>query len=46
MTFDRLRRRLRIGVAVAGLGAAGASSGYVAARLKPTSRGRMWRRLR
>jgi HAD superfamily hydrolase (TIGR01490 family) len=46
MTFDRLRRRLRIAGTVAGLGAAGASSGYVAARLRPSSRDRMWRRMR
>jgi HAD superfamily hydrolase (TIGR01490 family) len=46
MTFDRLRRRMRIGAAVAGLGAAGAGGGYVAARLRPTRRARMWRGLR
>jgi HAD superfamily hydrolase (TIGR01490 family) len=34
MTFDRLRRRVRIGAAVAGLGATGAGVGYVAARLR------------
>jgi phosphoserine phosphatase len=46
MTFDRLRRRVRIAAAVAGLGAVGAGSGYVAARLKPSGRERMWRGLR
>jgi HAD superfamily hydrolase (TIGR01490 family) len=46
MTFDRLRRRVRIAAAVAGLGAAGAGSGYVAARLRPSHRERMWRGLR
>jgi hypothetical protein len=46
MTFDRLRRRVRIGAAVASLGAAGVGSGYVAARLRPSTRERMWRGLR
>src|SRR5439155_12410333 len=46
MTFDRLRRRVRIAAAVAGLGAAGVGSGYVAARLRPSQRERMWRGLR
>ena len=46
MTFDRLRRRVRIGTAVAGLGAAGVGSGYVAARLRPTGRARMWKSLK
>jgi HAD superfamily hydrolase (TIGR01490 family) len=46
MTFDRLRRRVRIGAAVAGLGALGTGTGYVAARLRPSGRERMWRRLR
>jgi HAD superfamily hydrolase (TIGR01490 family) len=46
MTFDRLRRRVRIAAAVAGLGAAGAGSGYVAARLRPSQRERMWRAIR
>jgi HAD superfamily hydrolase (TIGR01490 family) len=46
MMFDRLRRRVRIGAAVAGLGAAGVGSGYVAARIRPSRRERMWRRLR
>jgi hypothetical protein len=44
LTFDRLRHKMRIGAAVAGLGAAGA--GYVAARLRPSRRERMWRGLR
>jgi phosphoserine phosphatase len=34
MTFDRLRRRVRIAGALAGLGAAGVGAGYVAARLR------------
>ncbi|MEA2406432.1 MAG: hypothetical protein QOE69_551, partial [Thermoleophilaceae bacterium] len=42
MTFDRLRRRVRIAGAVAGLGAVGAGGGYVAARLRPSGRERMW----
>jgi HAD superfamily hydrolase (TIGR01490 family) len=46
MTFDRLRRRVRIAATVAGLAAAGAGSGYVAARLRPTHRPRLWRGLR
>jgi hypothetical protein len=46
MTFDRLRRRVRIAGALAGLGAAGAGGGYVAARLRPSHRERMWRNLR
>ena len=46
MTFDRLRRRVRIAAAVAGMGAAGAGSGYVAARLRPSQRERMWRTIR
>ena len=46
MTFDRLRRRVRIAGTVAGLGAAGAGGGYVAARLRPSRRERMWQRLR
>jgi HAD superfamily hydrolase (TIGR01490 family) len=45
MTFDRLRHRVRIGAALA-LGAAGAGGGYVAARLRPSRRERMWRGLR
>jgi hypothetical protein len=46
MTFDRLRHRVRLGATVLGLGAAGAGTGYVAARMRPSSRERMWRRLR
>jgi HAD superfamily hydrolase (TIGR01490 family) len=46
MTFDRLRRRVRIAATVGALGAAGAGGGYVAARLRPTRRARMWRGLR
>jgi hypothetical protein len=46
MTFDRLRHRVRIGAAVAGLGTAGVGAGYVAARLRPSTRERMWRNLR
>jgi HAD superfamily hydrolase (TIGR01490 family) len=46
MTFDRLRRRLRIGGAVAGVGAAAGGAGYIAARLRPSQRERMWRSLR
>jgi HAD superfamily hydrolase (TIGR01490 family) len=46
MTFDRLRRRVRIGAAVTAMGAAGAGAGYVAARLRPTRRARMWRNVR
>jgi HAD superfamily hydrolase (TIGR01490 family) len=46
MTFDRLRRRVRIAAVVAGMGAAGAGAGYVTARLKPSHRERMWRSFR
>ena len=46
VTFDRLRRRVRIAAAVAGLAATGAGSGYVAARLRPSGRERFWRQLR
>ena len=46
MTFDRLRRRVRIGAGVVGVGALAAGSGYVAARLRPSRRERMWRGLR
>ena len=46
MTFDRLRRRVRIGAAIAALGATGAGGGYVAARLRPSHRETMWRGLR
>src|SRR3954453_15625261 len=46
VTFDRLRRRVRIAAAVAGLSAAGAGGGYVVARLRPSGRPRFWRSLR
>jgi HAD superfamily hydrolase (TIGR01490 family) len=46
MTFDRLGRRLRVGATVLALGAAGVGTGYVAARLRPSQRERMWRRVR
>ena len=46
MTFDRLRRRVRIGATVAALGAAGAGAGYVTARLRPSGRERVWRNMR
>src|SRR3954462_3234217 len=46
MTFDRLRRRVRIAATVAALGAAGAGSGYAAGRLRASRRERMWRGLR
>jgi phosphoserine phosphatase len=43
MTFDRLRRRLRLVGAAAALGAVGAGSGYVAARARPSRRRRAGR---
>jgi HAD superfamily hydrolase (TIGR01490 family) len=46
MTFDRLRRRVRIGATVAGMGAFGAGAGYVGARMRPSRRERMWRGVR
>src|SRR3954449_2755521 len=46
MTFDRLRRRVRIAAVVAGMGAVAGGGGYVAARLRPSGRERMWRGLR
>jgi phosphoserine phosphatase len=46
MTFDQLGRRVRIGGAAAGLGVVAAGAGYVAARLRPSQRERMWRTLR
>jgi HAD superfamily hydrolase (TIGR01490 family) len=46
MTFDRLRRRLRLLAAAAALGAAGAGGGYLAARLKPDRSGRVKRVVR
>ncbi len=44
MTFDRLRRRLRIAGGAAALGALGAGSGYLAGRVRP-SRGQRARRV-
>ena len=44
MTFDRLHRRLKIAAGAAALGAVGAGSGYVMARLRP-SRHELTRRL-
>src|SRR4051794_28265470 len=46
MTFDRLRRRLRLTVGAVALGGFAAASGYVAARLRPSRRDRVWRALR
>jgi HAD superfamily hydrolase (TIGR01490 family) len=46
MTFDRLRHRVRVGAAVAGVGLVAGGGGYVAARLRPSGRERMWRGLR
>jgi HAD superfamily hydrolase (TIGR01490 family) len=46
VTFDRLRRRVRIAVAAAGLTAAAGGAGYAGARLRPSSRERMWRNIR
>jgi len=46
MTFDRLHRRLRIAAGAAALGTVGVGSGYVAARLRPSTSKRTWRRLR
>src|SRR3954451_6495510 len=43
MTFDRLRRRVRLAAGAAALGALGAGSGYFAGRLRP-SRGERARR--
>ena len=37
MTFDRLRRRVRIAAGAVALGALGAGSGYVTARLRPST---------
>ena len=39
MSFDRLRRRLRIAVAAAAVGAAGVAGGYVTGELRERSRG-------
>src|SRR3954447_23120039 len=41
MTFDRLRRRLRLVASAAALGAVGAGSGYVVARRRPSRRERV-----
>jgi HAD superfamily hydrolase (TIGR01490 family) len=46
VTFDRLRRRLRLTAGAVALGGIAAGSGYVAARLRPSRRDRMWRALR
>jgi hypothetical protein len=46
MTFDRLHRRLRIAAGAAALGAVGAGSGYVVARLRPSRHDRVRRTLR
>jgi HAD superfamily hydrolase (TIGR01490 family) len=46
VTFDRLRRRVRLTGIVAGLSAAGVGTGYVVARLRPSRRERMWRSVR
>jgi HAD superfamily hydrolase (TIGR01490 family) len=43
MTFDRLRRRLRLAAGAAGLGVVGASTGYVVARLRPSRHQRVQR---
>jgi HAD superfamily hydrolase (TIGR01490 family) len=42
MTFDRLRRRVRLAAGVAGLGALGVGSGYLAARIRPSRHQRAW----
>ena len=46
MTFDRLRRRLRLAGGAAALGAFGVGSGYVAARLRPSQSREFWRAVR
>jgi hypothetical protein len=46
MTFDRLRRRVRLAAGVVALGAVGAGSGYVVARLRPSRRQLVRRTLR
>jgi HAD superfamily hydrolase (TIGR01490 family) len=46
MTFDRLHRRLRIAAGAVALGAVGAGSGYVVARLRPSKKQRVRRTLR
>jgi HAD superfamily hydrolase (TIGR01490 family) len=46
MSFDRLRRRLRLAASAVALGAAGAGSGYLAARLRPSRSDRVRRKVR
>jgi HAD superfamily hydrolase (TIGR01490 family) len=46
MTFDRLRRRLRLTAGAAALGAVGAGSGYLVARARPSRSERARRTLR
>jgi HAD superfamily hydrolase (TIGR01490 family) len=46
MTFDRLRRRVRLAAGALALGAVGAGTGYVAARIRPSRRERARRLLR
>jgi HAD superfamily hydrolase (TIGR01490 family) len=46
MTFDRLRRRVRLIAGTAALGALGAGSGYLAGRVRPSRRNRARRALR
>jgi HAD superfamily hydrolase (TIGR01490 family) len=46
MTFDRLRRRVRLAAGAAALGAVGAGSGYVVARVRESRTDRMRRRVR
>jgi HAD superfamily hydrolase (TIGR01490 family) len=46
MTFDRLHRRIRIAAGAAALGALGAGSGYVVARLRPSRHQRVRRAVR
>jgi HAD superfamily hydrolase (TIGR01490 family) len=46
MTFDRLRRRLRLAAGAAALGALGAGAGYVGGRLRPTRSERVRRKVR
>jgi phosphoserine phosphatase len=43
MTFDRLRRRVRLVAGAAALGAVGAGSGYLAGRVRPSRSGRVGR---
>jgi HAD superfamily hydrolase (TIGR01490 family) len=46
MTFDRLRRRVRLAAGATALGALGAGSGYLAARARPSRRDRARRAFR